>query len=86
MRIIILILALLGGPFGCKCLPNAGDRATNSSIGGLMAYDLDQCIKAAPSGPEGWTVFDTCSAALTACATNAKTVADYDACSDRVVR
>ncbi len=81
---ITLILALLGGPFAC--LPHAGERATNASIGGLMAYDLDQCIKNAPAGQAGWAVFDACEAALTECARQAKTVGDYDLCSDRVVR
>jgi hypothetical protein len=75
---ISLILALLGGPFAC--LPQAEARATNAAIGGLMAVDLDTCIQNAHT----WTAYDRCEAELKACALTAKTVGEYDACSDRV--
>lgn len=77
---LFLVLALLGGPFGC--LPKAGERATTAAIGGLMAVDLDDCIKKTGS----WTAYDACEAALQACAKAAVTVADYDTCSDKVAR
>ncbi len=80
---IAVIMALLGGPFAAYgCLPHAGERATTASIGGLLAFDLDQCAKQ----NTGWAGYDACEAALTACARQAKTVGDYDLCSDRVVR
>lgn len=75
-----VIAALLAGPFGC--LPKGEARATTAGIGGLMAYDLDRCIQNAGS----WTAYDACEAGLRACASTAKTVAEYDVCSDRVVR
>ncbi len=79
---ITLILALLGGPWTAACFPHAAERATNASIGGLLAFDLTQCIEKNPD----WAGYDACQEALTACARQAKTVSDYDLCSDRVVR
>ncbi len=77
---ITLILALLGGPFGC--IPHAEERATTAAIAPLMAVDLDDCVKKAGS----WSAYDACEAALTACARAAVTVGDYDTCSDKVAR
>ncbi len=77
MRTCILLLLMVGA-----CVPHGNERATNASIGGLMAYDLTKCIEKNP----GWEGYDACEAALTACARQAKTVGDYDLCSDRVVR
>lgn len=77
---VAVIVVLLAGPFGC--LPKATDRATNTAIGGLMAYDLDQCIQKS----NNWAAYDACEAALRACAQTAKTVAEYDVCSDKVTR
>ena len=71
LRRIYLILALLGG-----CLPHPEARATNAAIGGLLAYDLDQCIE--KSG--GWSAYDACEARIRTCAQQAKTVGDYDSC------
>lgn len=64
------------------CLPKATDPATTGAIGGLMAFDLSACVEKST----GWASYDACEAALTACAKSAKTVGQYDACSDRVVR
>lgn len=76
---IVLVLALLGGPFAC--LPRPEARATNAAIGGLMAVDLTDCVDRAGS----WSAYDRCEAALVKCAEQAKTVAEYDVCSDKVV-
>ncbi len=83
MRVIsrvALVLVLLGGPFACG--PKATDRATNAAIGGLFAFDLNQCIEKHNS----WSAFDQCEAALRKCALEAKTVGDYDVCSDKVTQ
>lgn len=77
---LTLILALLGGPFGC--VPGAEARATNAALGGLLAYDLDQCIEKHGS----WSAYDQCESALRACALAAKTVGEYTTCADRVAR
>ena len=83
MRIVskvLLVLALLGGPWAC--LSGGADRITTASIGGLMAVDLNACIVRSGS----WAAYDACAAALQACARAAKTVTEYDICSDGVTR
>lgn len=76
---ILLVLALLGGPFACG--PRAAARVTTAGIGGLLALDLSACVDKAQT----WEDYDRCEAALEACAESAKTVSEYDVCSDKVV-
>lgn len=74
MKKLAIALVLVVG-----CIPRGEERATNAAIGGLMAYDLAQCIDKAGS----WTAYDACEAKIRKCATEAKTVGDYTDCATK---